>query len=128
VEDDPLIRDLLGLALEEGGFKVLLAEDGRIGLETLERGREAIVGIATDVNLGQGPSGWEIGREGRRLNPNLAVVYMSGGSAHEWESEGVPNSTILVKPFAPAQPRRPCRPSQRDRPETRQPYRALMAS
>lgn len=31
------------------------------------------------------------------------VVYMSGDSAEDWSSKGVPNSIMLSKPFAPAQ-------------------------
>ena len=31
------------------------------------------------------------------------VVYMTGAAADEWASQGVPNSILLQKPFAPAQ-------------------------
>jgi hypothetical protein len=31
------------------------------------------------------------------------VVYMTGASADQWTSQGVPNSILLQKPFAPAQ-------------------------
>ena len=33
----------------------------------------------------------------------MPVVYMTGGSGHDWEAEGVPNSILVPKPFAPAQ-------------------------
>ena len=31
------------------------------------------------------------------------MIYMTGDSANEWRSRGVPNSLLIIKPFAPAQ-------------------------
>ena len=36
-------------------------------------------------------------------DPEFLVVYMTAANPHEWPSEGVPNSILLSKPFAPAQ-------------------------
>ena len=33
----------------------------------------------------------------------MPIVYMSGESAEGWASQGVPNSLMLSKPFAPVQ-------------------------
>lgn len=33
----------------------------------------------------------------------LPVVYVTGDSANAWASQGVPNSVLITKPFAPAQ-------------------------
>jgi len=33
----------------------------------------------------------------------MPVVDMSGDSASEWSSKGVPNSLMVAKPFAPTQ-------------------------
>lgn len=60
--------------------------------------------LVTDINLGRHElSGWEVAKHAREINPGIPVVYMSGDSADDWPSKGVPNSIILVKPFAPAQ-------------------------
>lgn len=59
--------------------------------------------MATDIDLGGGVTGWDVGRVARRATPVIAVVYMSGASSHQWESEGFPGTTMLAKPFAPAQ-------------------------
>jgi DNA-binding response OmpR family regulator len=48
-------------------------------------------------------SGWDIARRIREVNPVFPVVYMTGGASDEWASQGVPNSILLSKPFAPAQ-------------------------
>jgi hypothetical protein len=35
--------------------------------------------------------------------PGIPVVYMSGDSAHEWGSRGVPESVMVAKPFVTVQ-------------------------
>ena len=59
--------------------------------------------LVSDINLGRGPTGWDVARRARELNEHLPVVYMTGGNGHEWASQGVPNSILIGKPFAPAQ-------------------------
>jgi hypothetical protein len=55
------------------------------------------------LRLGRGPTGWDVARRARELNEDLPIVYMTGGNGHEWASQGVPNSILIAKPFAPAQ-------------------------
>jgi DNA-binding response OmpR family regulator len=60
--------------------------------------------LVTDVNLGRDRmDGWEVAKRAREIDPAFPVVYMSGDSADDWGSKGVPNSIMLEKPFAPAQ-------------------------
>jgi CheY-like chemotaxis protein len=60
--------------------------------------------LVTDVNLGtDGMTGWDVARHAREINPSFSVVYMSGDSAEDWASQGVPKSIMLSKPFAPVQ-------------------------
>jgi hypothetical protein len=40
---------------------------------------------------------------GQAIDPAFPIVYMTGAAADDWASEGVPNSILLKKPFAPAQ-------------------------
>jgi DNA-binding response OmpR family regulator len=44
--------------------------------------------------------GWEVARAARNAVPDMPVVYISGDSARDSSSEGVPNSIMLEKPFA----------------------------
>jgi hypothetical protein len=39
----------------------------------------------------------------RHIDPAFPIVYITGAAADDWASEGVPNSILLKKPFAPAQ-------------------------
>ena len=59
--------------------------------------------LITDVRLGEGPDGWAVARYARKLKPGLPIIYFSGNSAHEWPSEGVPNSLYLQKPLTAPQ-------------------------
>lgn len=104
VEDEPLILELLQTTLEDAGFQPLLAANQEQALAILESEQARdLAGLVTDVNL-QGPgAGWAVARRAREAYPGLPVVYISGDSGHEWTSEGVPHSTMIEKPFAPAQ-------------------------
>jgi DNA-binding response OmpR family regulator len=104
VEDDPLIHDVLGEALVDGGFRVAQASTGADAFAMLEAPDAAYRALVTDVNLIPGQAtGWEIAKRAREINPDIPVIYMTGNSGHEYASNGVPNSIILGKPFAPAQ-------------------------
>ena len=106
VEDEQLLRELVEPALADAGYSVLLAHNGSEALKYLEEresGEAPLRALVTDVQLGPGPSGWEIAKRARELHPEIPVVYVTGAAAAEWPSKGVPNSLIIQKPFAPAQ-------------------------
>lgn len=90
VEDEVLIRNLLQPALEDGGFEVAYANSGDAAVDVLQGRAGEFAGVLTDIDLGSQTSGWDVGHAARRGNPAIAVVYMSGASSHQWESEGVP--------------------------------------
>ena len=102
VEDEALIRDFLELAIQDAGFEIMTAADGREGLAELEADPTRFRAVITDIRLGDGPDGWRVGQRARELVADMPVVYMSGDSSHEWASRGVPNSVMVAKPFAPA--------------------------
>ena len=103
VDDEPLLAQLLEDTLAEAGFEVATTSTAKGAFEALGERGELIRALVTDVNLGPSGSGWEVARRGRELNPSLPVVYVTGDSEHEWPSQGVPDSVIVPKPFAPAQ-------------------------
>lgn len=102
-EDDTLIALHLKDALEDAGFKVHHVVDGPAAIAALEAHQADLSGLITDIRLGGDVDGWAIGRTARELIPRLPVVYISGDSAHEHTAQGVPDSFMLQKPFAPAQ-------------------------
>jgi CheY-like chemotaxis protein len=98
-------QELLVSTLQDAGYGVVVASSGSRALEVLE-GKEAdsIRALVTDIRLAASPpTGWEIARRAREVHPDLPVVYVTGDGAADWPSQGVPNSIIITKPFAPAQ-------------------------
>ena len=74
------------------------ASDGAAAVEALETNPYPFCALVTDVNLGDGPDGWEVARRGRELNQALPVIYVTGAAGDQWKSEGVPGSLVLGKP------------------------------
>lgn len=104
VEDEALLHDILLDPLEEGGFRATLRRRGDDAILALEQKDAAWSALVTDIRLGRGqPTGLDVARRARELNPSVAVVYMTGDSSEDYASNGVPNSLLLNKPFAPAQ-------------------------
>ena len=103
IEDESLIIDVLEEALTDSGFGVHKSNSGAEALKELEADATRFRAVITDIKLGAGPDGWAVAHRARELAPAMPIVYMSGDSAHEWASKGVPGSVMLAKPFAPAQ-------------------------
>ena len=103
VEDDPSIQVLIEEALGDGGFNTAIVASGEEALTLLNGNKEKYRAVVTDINLEGKIDGWEVARHVREIDPEYPVIYMSGASAADWASKGVPNSVILSKPFAPAQ-------------------------
>jgi DNA-binding response OmpR family regulator len=104
VEDDPLIQSIAEESLTDGGFEIVIASSGENAIDLLDVQKVDYRAVVTDINLGRDKiDGWDVARRAREINPGLPVVYMTGDSADDWTSKGVPNSILLTKPFAPAQ-------------------------
>jgi DNA-binding response OmpR family regulator len=95
VEDDQTIQSIVEEALSDGGFEPAIAASGEETLTLLGGSKYRVLVI--DIR------GWDVARRARAINPDLPVVYITGANADEWAAQGVPNSILLTKPFAPAQ-------------------------
>lgn len=102
-EDEHLIGLSLQDALESGGYLVHHVSSGTDAIAVLEQHDTTVSGVITDIRLGAGPDGWDVARRAREINSSVPIIYMSGDSAHEHASKGVPDSLMLQKPFASAQ-------------------------
>jgi len=102
VDDEALVRMTIEGALEDAGFDVRPAASGREAMALLDAEIDSFSAVVTDVNLGD-VSGWEVARHARELRASMPVVYVTGDSAGDWASQGVPKSVLVEKPFAPAQ-------------------------
>ena len=103
VDDEELVRALMQDNLEEAGFSVEDASSAAQAISMLEAEGADYKALVTDVNLGSKVTGWDVARRARELMHDVPVIYMSGFAGNEWTANGVPNSILLNKPFAPAQ-------------------------
>jgi len=103
VEDEELLQEIVHDALKEGGFDLTTVASGQEAAAMIESGVVKYSALVTDITLNGAMKGWEIARLVRQIDPAFPVVYMTGAAADDWASEGVPNSILLNKPFAPAQ-------------------------
>ncbi len=82
IDDDAQDRDLIGAVLEERGYEVILAENGRTGLMSCHRERpDAIV---LDLRMPE-LDGRSVLQQLRTLHPSLPVVVFSGEGTDEVE-------------------------------------------
>jgi two-component system, cell cycle response regulator CpdR len=102
-EDEGLLLLDFEQALTEAGFSVVAVSSGSKAVEFLNGAKTSIQGVVTDVRFPEPPDGWEVARVAREIDPGIPIVYVSGDSAPDWPSKGVPNSIMLGKPFAIAQ-------------------------
>ncbi len=103
VEDEPLLALDVETALVDAGYSVVIAPTGEEALAALASMQVPFTAIITDIRLGKGPDGWAVAKRARELIAGIPVVYMSGDSAADWTSMGVPTSVMLSKPMAMSQ-------------------------
>lgn len=95
VEDDALIRELLGVALSQAGLDTVGRASAEEAMALLGAGPPRVV--VTDINLGAGMDGLAFGRAVHERFPDLPFVYISGryGAVRGL----APNERFLPKPF-----------------------------
>jgi CheY-like chemotaxis protein len=103
VEDEEQLQVIVHDALKEGGFDLTMVASGPEAVTMIESGAVKYSALVTDINVKGPMKGWEIARLVRQIDPAFPIVYMTGAAADDWPSEGVPDSILLKKPFAPAQ-------------------------
>jgi hypothetical protein len=101
VEDDEIMRSLTRQLLEEHGYTVIEADDGKSALERVESHPGPIDLLLTDVVMRR-MSGPELVERLSASHPNLKVVFMSGYTGEliaerEVLKRGI---TLLEKPFS----------------------------
>jgi CheY-like chemotaxis protein len=98
VEDDSLLRSLLGPVLRSCGYTVLEAADGREALAVSERHPGAIDLLISDVVMPH-VGGRELAARLVAARPQMRVLFLSGYAAEGLVPPGV-QASFLQKPFA----------------------------
>jgi signal transduction histidine kinase len=96
IDDDPDVRGFIAAALEEQGYRVREASDGREGLAAVERERADLVIV--DFIM-PGLSGAEVARKIRAKRPEQAILFVSGYSETDAVKRTAPDAPLLAKPF-----------------------------
>ena len=100
VEDDEIMRSLTRKLLEEHGYVVVEANDGKAALEWIETNSGPIDLLLTDVVMRR-MNGPELAERLHVSHPNLKIAYMSGYTGELMANRDVlkPGVTLLEKPF-----------------------------
>ena len=96
VDDDPDVRDFIVNSLQEHGYRVREASDGREGLAAIER--EAPDLVVLDFIM-PGLSGAEVAKRIRAKRPKQPILFVSGYSETDAIKQIAPDAPLLAKPF-----------------------------
>jgi len=82
IDDEPGIRDLLDTLLSRKGYDVVLAENGRKGLELFRREHPDV--IVLDLKM-PGMDGFTVLQQINSLDPRTPVIILTGAGTPEAE-------------------------------------------
>jgi CheY-like chemotaxis protein len=102
VEDEEMVRNLSQEILEDSGYRVVVATNGKEGLRVCQEFREHIDLIITDVVMPE-MNGREMAEQAALLRPTTKVLFMSGYTDDAIVRHGIleENMSYMQKPFLP---------------------------
>ena len=100
VDDEPLIRMLIGEVLSDSGYRTIEAADGASGMKAL-RSDEKIDLLVTDVGLPGGMNGRQLADAAREIHAGLKILFITGYAENAVVGNGhlAPGMHVLTKPF-----------------------------
>lgn len=98
VEDDAMQRAMLGLLLEESGYRVIACESAEAAQAVLDETIAGLCFLMTDVQLAGSMTGVELAHVAKARNPQLDVVVTSGRPLTQALPDG---AKFWAKPWAP---------------------------
>ena len=103
VEDEPKVREIIARTLRDVGYTVLVAEDGRQGLELARRTPVPLDLVVTDAIMPR-MGGRELIRKLAAEQPGLRALLVSGYANEDPDPADPSGAPIafLAKPFTPA--------------------------
>jgi CheY-like chemotaxis protein len=93
VDDEPMVRTIIGAYLERDGHTVEVADDGRDGLEKFRKGRFDLVVVDRAMpNM----SGDQVATVIRSIDPNVPVIMLTGFGAMMKDADEKPTAVDLI--------------------------------
>jgi len=104
IDDDPVLRRVITLALEGAGHSVLRCENGKKAIDFLAHEHADL--LITDIIMPE-MDGVETVRAALQLRPDLPILAMSGGGSFDPAdylgiAQAFGATAVLSKPFRPA--------------------------
>jgi DNA-binding NtrC family response regulator len=102
IDDDAVVRNLLGSVLHGQGYEVLLAENGERGVEIFEQCAKRISLVLLDCEM-PGMNGDQVFDRLAAMRPDVKVIVSSGKSVADLIAlfTGRKVAEFLSKPFTP---------------------------
>lgn len=100
VEDDAMVRETIVRLLSISGYEVIEADCGEQGIEKLEKNKDRVAVIISDVVM-PGISGKELAERALEQNPGIKIILTSGYPDMTVAFHGALNDRFLLlqKPF-----------------------------
>lgn len=99
IDDDPGIRKVLAIALEDAGYSVITAADGESGIQAVQEHSPQIV--LTDIRM-PGMNGLEVLRKIKKMDPEREVIVITGFNEIQFAIEALhlDASDFITKPVS----------------------------
>jgi two-component system cell cycle sensor histidine kinase/response regulator CckA len=97
VDDEPMVRQLVALALSTSGYQVVDAESSEQAMRMMESHPRLDL-LLTDIVMPE-VDGCELAEQMRRKQPELKVLFMSGFEPARLRSAVMQGTEFLQKPF-----------------------------
>ena len=93
VDDEPMVRTIIGAYLERDGHAVEVADNGRDGLEKFRKGRFDLVVVDRAMpNM----SGDQVATFIRSIDPNVPIIMLTGFGAMMKDADEKPTAVDLI--------------------------------
>jgi CheY-like chemotaxis protein len=101
VEDEPVLRDMAHLILQDCGYQVLEAGTAAEALQVWDRNPGGIDLVITDVVMPGGMSGRDLAARLRARRPDVKIIFTSGYNVEESPTDFFRRSDVvfLQKPY-----------------------------
>ena len=100
VEDEPAMREVTRRILVRNGYEVISAASGQEAVDAAASCQDDIAVLVTDVIM-PGMQGKEVAERVRGLQPDIAILFMSGYTQGLLGAQGIlePGINLIEKPF-----------------------------